>query len=68
MKQQEVKAIAKRRGIGPGLMRKDKLMEAPKRVGSNMIFWSEPSLQRNRLAFVQDGREITVFDSAVKER
>jgi len=66
MKQQEVKAIAKLIGIGPGLMRRDELMKAPKRV-VDMIFWSEPSLQRNRLAFVQDGREITVFGSAGKE-
>lgn len=67
MKLQEVKAIAKRRGIGPGLMRKDELIKAAKSVGGNMMFWSEPSLQRNRLEFVQDGHEITVFDSAGKE-
>jgi hypothetical protein len=67
MKLQEVKAIAKRRGIGPGRMRKDELTKAPKRVGGNMMFWSEPSLQRNRFEFVQDGHEITVFDSAGKE-
>lgn len=67
MKLQEVKANAKRRGIGPGLMRKDALIKAPKSVGGNMMFWSEPSLQRNRLEFVQDGRETTVFGSAGKE-
>ena len=67
MKLQEVKAIAKQRGIDPGLMRRDELIKAPKRVEANMMFWSEPPLQRNRLEFVQDGHEITVFDSAGKE-
>lgn len=67
MKLQKVNAIAKQRGTGPGLMRRDELIKAPKRVGGNMIFWSEPPLQRNRLEFVQDGHEITVFDSAGKE-
>ena len=62
-----IRRSARKRGIGSGLMRKDELIKAPKRVGDNMMFWSEPSLQRNRLQFVQDGHEITVFDSAGKE-
>ncbi len=61
MKPQKSKAIAKKRGFGPGLMRKDELVKATKRVGGNMMFWSVPSLQRNRLEFVQDGHEITVL-------
>jgi hypothetical protein len=64
MKPQKSKAMAKRRGIGFKLMRKDDLIVVPQCVGGNMVFWGEPTAECMRL---QDGYNVTASGIAWRE-
>jgi hypothetical protein len=64
MKPQKSKAMAKRRGIGVKLMRKDDLVVVPHCVEGNMVFWGEPTAECTR---PQDGPNVTASGIAWRE-